>query len=49
MFKADAESMRIAMADLKLDHLTVVYPGKETFPLDDKITAQDLESIVTLL
>ncbi len=39
------KSMRIALIDPKLDHLTVVYPGKETFPLDDKITAQRLESI----
>ncbi len=40
------KSMRIALADLKLDHLTVVYPGKETFPLTENITAQGLEDIV---
>ena len=39
------KSMRIALTDLKLDHLTVVYPGKETFPLAENITAQGLESI----
>ncbi len=39
------KSMRIAIADLKLDNLTVVYPGKETFQLDKNITAQGLESI----
>lgn len=37
------KSMRIALEDLKLDHLYVIYPGKETFALDDKITAQALE------
>ncbi|MCA9507155.1 MAG: DUF4143 domain-containing protein, partial [Myxococcales bacterium] len=40
------KSMRIALADLKLDHLTVIYPGKETFSLAEKITAQGLESFV---
>ncbi|KKQ33027.1 MAG: ATPase [candidate division TM6 bacterium GW2011_GWF2_37_49] len=39
------KSMQIAIADLKLDHLTIVYPGKEAFPLNEKITAQGLESI----
>ena len=39
------KSMRIAIADLKLDHLTVIFPGKETFELDENITAQGLESI----
>jgi len=40
------KSMHIALADLQLDHLTVVYPGKETFPLAEKITAQGLESLI---
>lgn len=40
------KSMYSALADLKLDHLTVVYPGKETFQLAEKITAQSLESLV---
>lgn len=35
-------SMRIACEDLKLDHLYVIYPGKETFPLSEKITARGL-------
>jgi hypothetical protein len=38
------KSMHIALKDLKLDHLTVVYPGKETFELGEKITAQGLEN-----
>ena len=37
-------SMRIALNDLKLDHLYIVFPGKETFPLDEKITAKGLYS-----
>ena len=32
-------SMRIAITDLKLDHLYVVYPGSERFPLASDITA----------
>jgi hypothetical protein len=31
--------MRIAMADLKLDHLFVVHSGSMRFMLDDHITA----------
>lgn len=32
-------SMRIALADLKLAHLYVVFPGTKSFALDDRITA----------
>jgi hypothetical protein len=39
------KSMRIALEDLKLDHLIIVYPGKQTFPLADKITVQGLDSL----
>ena len=31
-------SMHAALADLGLDHLWVLYPGAETYPLDDRIT-----------
>ena len=31
-------SMRVALADLRLDHLWVLYPGDRTYPLDDRIT-----------
>src|SRR5438132_2668795 len=27
-------SMRIALSDLKLEHLTVLYPGDQRYPLD---------------
>ncbi len=40
------KSMQTAITDLNLDHITVVYPGKETFSLTEKITAQGLESLV---
>ncbi len=33
------KSMRIATEDLALQHLYVVYPGNETFPLSETITA----------
>lgn len=36
-------SMRIAFDDLKLDHLFVIFPGKDSFPLSENITAQGLE------
>jgi uncharacterized protein len=33
-------SMRIAFEDLKLDHLYVIYPGKETYSLSERITVR---------
>ena len=32
-------SMHVAMADLSLEHLWIVYPGTERYTLDDRITA----------
>ena len=40
------KSMHIAIEDLKLEHLYVVYPGKREIPLHDRITAVGLESWV---
>ena len=37
-------SMKIALTDLKLDHLYIVYPGPESFPLGDYITVRSLTS-----
>ena len=37
-------SMHIAIQDLKLDHLFVIYPGKFNFQLSEKITAAGLEA-----
>ena len=36
------KAMHIALADLGLEHLYVVYPGRERFPLGDRITALSL-------
>jgi predicted AAA+ superfamily ATPase len=40
-------SMRQALEDLSLDHLFVVYPGKEDYPLDKNITVTSLPSILS--
>ena len=42
------KSMHIALEDLKLDHIFVIYPGKETFALTPKITACGLDALVEL-
>lgn len=36
-------SMRIAMEDLQLDCLTVLYPGKKSYPLTDRISVVSLK------
>ncbi len=41
------KSMHIALEMLNLDHLGLVYPGKDIFPMDKKITAYGLDSIAT--
>jgi uncharacterized protein len=38
-------SMRIALEDLKLDHLTVLYPGDRPYPLAENVTVQPLVSL----
>ena len=42
------KSMRIAMQDLALQHLWVVYPGDETYPLDERITALPIACVPSL-
>jgi hypothetical protein len=37
--------MRVALADLGLETLFVVYPGPRRFDLDDKITALPLTQL----
>jgi predicted AAA+ superfamily ATPase len=39
------KSMHIAIEDLKLEHLWVVYPGRLHFPMSEKITALPLNEI----
>ncbi len=43
------KSMRIALEDLKLDHIYVVHPGEEKFPLAKNITATGLKGVRELL
>jgi uncharacterized protein len=43
-------SMRSAMADLSLSHLWIIYPGKESYPLDRNVTVialSDLNKLTT--
>ena len=42
------KSMRVAIHDLRLDHLYVIHPGEMRFPLDDGITAMPAREIPTL-
>jgi uncharacterized protein len=39
-------SMHTALADLKLESLTVVYPGPESFPLADRIRAVGIQTLL---
>ena len=39
------KSMHIAYNDLKLDHVVILYPGKNIFPLTDYCTAVGLENL----
>ena len=38
-------SMRTASADLALDHLWIVYPGNEIYPVTEKISALPLKKL----
>lgn len=42
------KSMIQAVTDLKLDHLWVIYPGPETYPLDDTITVLSILQLTTI-
>ena len=39
------KSMKIVIEDLKLTHLWVIYPGKDLYKLDDKITVLPMGQI----
>ena len=41
-------SMRTALRDLRLKHLWVIYPGDETYPLDEQITALPVRDVTDL-
>ena len=42
---ATTRGMRVALADLELDQLWVVYPGRRSFPLDERIEAVALNDL----
>ena len=41
-----SKSMRVAEHDLQLDHLYVVHPGKQSFPLSENISATTLPDLL---
>jgi predicted AAA+ superfamily ATPase len=41
------KSMQIARHDLRLDHLYVVYPGRERYPLGDGVEAMPISGLVS--
>jgi len=43
-----SRSMRIALQDLGLAHIWVIYPGDQTYQLDEKITVMPLEQLARL-
>jgi predicted AAA+ superfamily ATPase len=43
------KSMRIALEDLRLDHLFVVYPGVVSFPMEQKVEAVGITDLPTKL
>jgi len=38
-------SIHIALDDLQLEHLVVVYPGEQSYPLSERVTAVPLETL----
>ncbi|MCY3932025.1 MAG: ATP-binding protein [Acidobacteria bacterium] len=42
------KSMRVALADLRLDHLWVIYPGEETYELDERISVLPVGDVPSL-
>lgn len=43
-----ARSMRIALDDLKLDRLWIIYPGGHQYPVDEKLEVWPLQQIQDL-
>lgn len=41
------KSMKIAMKDLKLDSLTVIYPGAKSYPLAEQVKVVSLEAYIS--
>jgi len=40
--------MQIALRDLAIEHLWVVYPGQHEYALDERITALPLDALPSL-
>jgi len=43
-----SRSMHVAIEDLRLEHLWVVYPGQQGYSLDDKISVMPIDAVPTL-
>ncbi|MDX2345965.1 MAG: ATP-binding protein [Legionella sp.] len=43
------KSMHQALSDLALEHLYIIYPGKRSIPLGDKITALGLDTAIEMV
>jgi uncharacterized protein len=43
-----SRAMHVAIADLSLDHLWIVYPGRQDYPLTEKISALSIDSVPKL-
>lgn len=41
-------SMQVALEDLALDHLTVIYPGNRSYPLADRVSVVPLTALASL-
>ncbi len=41
-------SMKIAFDDLKLDHLTIIYPGEKQYDLNDNVSVIGIQNPVFL-
>lgn len=41
-------SMRVALEDLKLEQLTVVYPGKRSYALGSQTRVLPLEAVISV-
>ena len=46
---AATRSMRVALADLNLEHLWVLYPGDQPYSLDKKISVLPIQKIPALV
>jgi hypothetical protein len=40
--------MSVAIQDLKLEHLWVVYPGDQEYPVEEKISVMPISSLTML-